>query len=384
MNWLVITFILLAYSINAASQTFYIKGRVTDGVNNQPLKGASVYINNSTKGTIADDAGEFLIGPLEPGKYELVASFVGFAPVLYLAEVKSDPVNVVFKLDRKEKPLREVLILTSDTRKKYLDLFKKNVLGYTSGAERCRIKNIEEVVFFSGDSKDEIQAYSEKELVIENPDLGYTIKFELIDFYYNRASTATYFFGYTRYEDWSEKQGKIKEKWQRKRKQVYEGSTVHFFRSLIKSNMKPQGFEVLQIIKPPQPKADTIKAGSFGNGFSSMQMQMARSITEDKMLSLYTDSGYKVYELHLRDGWRIDYNRSTDLKYALAARNVFLAGQPAKGISAGLRKKETAFEFPVLLSEKGILLTPMNVYFDGIWAYERLANMLPDDYEPGS
>lgn len=382
MNWLFTTVFFISYSIQATAQTFYIKGRVTDGINNLPLKGASVYINNSTKGTIADDTGEFSLGPLGPGKYEVVASFVGFAPIMYVAEIKTGSIKVIFELDRRAKPLREVLILTSETRKKYLDLFKKNVLGYTSGAERCRIKNIDEVMFISGNSKDEIQAYSEKELVIENPELGYTINFELIDFYYNRANTATYFYGYTRYEDWSDKDEKTKGKWQRKRKQAYEGSTVHFFRSLIKNEMKVEGFEALQIFKAPPPKVDTINKGSVRISSSGVSMQMAQPITEGKMLSLYSDSGYKVYELHLRDGWRIGYNRNTDLKFDLAAKNIFVLGQPAKGISAGLRKKETAPEFPVLLSEKGVLLTPMNIYFDGIWAYERLASMLPDDYEP--
>lgn len=382
MNWILISAFFVLISVSTAAQTFYIKGRVTDGLNNQPLKGASVYINNSTKGTMADDTGEFSIGPLEPGKYEVVASYVGFAPVMYTAEIKTGSIKVIFELDRKEKPLREILILTSETRKRYLDLFKKNVLGYTSGAERCRIKNIDEVMFVSGDTKDEIQAYSDKELIIENPDLGYTIRFELIDFYYNRANTATYFYGYTRYEDWSEKEGKTKEKWQRKRRQVYEGSTVHFFRSLIKKEMKVQGFDALQLFKAPPPKVDTVNNGTVRLSTSTARMQMAQPITEDKMLGIYSDSGYKVYELYLREGWRIGYNKNTDLKSDLAAKNIFVPGQPTKGISAGLRKKEAAMNLPVLLSERGVVLTPMNIFFDGIWAYERLANMLPDDYEP--
>ena len=51
----------------------YIKGRVTDS-ETQPLKGASVYINNTTKGTVTDENGEFQLGPFPPGRYEVVAS----------------------------------------------------------------------------------------------------------------------------------------------------------------------------------------------------------------------------------------------------------------------------------------------------------------------
>jgi hypothetical protein len=146
--------------------------------------------------------------------------------------------------------------------------------------------------------------------------------------------------------------------------------------------MKVQGFDALQIFKAPPAKVDTVNNGTVRVSTSASRMQMAQPITEDKMLSVYSDSGYKVYELHLRDGWRIGFNKNTDLKSDLAAKNIFVLGQPLKGISAGLRKKEVAMDLPVLLSERGVLLTPMNIYFDGIWAYERLANMLPDDYDP--
>jgi hypothetical protein len=57
----------------------------------------------------------------------------------------------------------------------------------------ARIKNIEEVQFASGETKDEIVAYTEKALVIENPELGYTIHFDLLEFYYNKATTGPIF-----------------------------------------------------------------------------------------------------------------------------------------------------------------------------------------------
>jgi hypothetical protein len=382
MKYFIAAGCILLISLCSFSQQFYIKGRVLDGTNKQPLKGASVYINNSTKGTVADETGEYTIGPLDPGNYEIVASFVGYASLLYKAEINNNSVKVSFELGRKEKPLREVLILTDETRRRYLDLFKKNVLGYTSGAERCRIKNIEEVIFISGNSKEEIQAVSDNELVIENPELGYTIYFELIDFYYNRSTSSTYFFGYTRYKDWGDEDGKTKSRWLRKRRQVYEGSTVHFFRSLINQQLKIEGFDALQLLQPPPPKIDTMNKGTLRIGVSKESFQMAKGIKEEDMFSLYSDSGYKVYELKIGDGWRINYDRNTDLKFELASQKIFLPGQPVKGTSGGLRKRQDTRDLPVLVTHRGVLLTPMNVLFDGIWAYERLANMLPEDYEP--
>ena len=359
---------------NSFSQQFYIRGRVTDGETQLPLKGASVYINNTTKGSITDNNGDFELGPFEPGRYEVVASYVGYDPVLYQAQIKNLGIRIFFKLEKKEETLREVLVLTSETRKKYLDIFKKYVLGLSVAADRCEIKNIEEVQFASGETKDEIIAYTEKALMIQNPELGYTIHFDLLEFYYNKASTAAYFYGYTRFVDWG-KDEQTKKKWIRKRKQTYEGSTVHFFRSLVNKQLAKAGFTVYQLTNMQKEKKDTIKLKKPSPKTNS-GMQLSTRAIEDSMIHLYSDSVYRIYELRVHDGWRIFYQNNTDLKLEVM-RKAFLSGQPPKGTVTGLRLREE----PVLITERGIILTPLRVFYDGIWGYERLANMLPEDYE---
>lgn len=201
------------------SQQSYIRGRVTDSESQQPLKGASVYINNTTIGTVTNDNGEFEMGPFQPGRYEVIASYVGYDPLLYSAEIKTTGIRIIFKIEKKEQVMREVLVLSNELRKRYLEIFKRYVLGVSTAAERCEIKNIEEVQFTSGQSKDEIQAYTEKELIIENPELGYTLHFHLLNFSYNKTTSGSYFFGYTRFVDWA-KDANAKRKWIRKRKQA--------------------------------------------------------------------------------------------------------------------------------------------------------------------
>jgi len=359
---------------NSFSQQFYIRGRVTDRETQLPLKGASVYINNTTKGSITNDNGDFELGPLQPGRYEVVASFVGYDALLYSAEIRSSHLRISFKVERKEEILREVLVLSSELRKRYLDIFKKYVIGLSTAAERCQIKNIEEVQFASGKTRDEIVAYTEKALVIENPELGYTIHFDLLEFYYNKATTGAYFFGYTRFVDWG-KDEKTKKKWLRKRKQAYEGSTVHFFRSLVNKQSVKEGFTTYQLINTQKEKKDSasIKVISSKNNSG---MQMARTAIEDSMIRLYPDSVYKSYELRVGDGWRVFYEKNTNLKLEIIKKTM-LSGQPPSGTVSGLRLREE----PVLINERGIILTPIRLFYDGIWGYERLANMLPEDYE---
>jgi uncharacterized membrane protein YvbJ len=122
-------FLCFLFIQNSFSQQFYIRGRVTDVETQAPLKGASVYINNTTKGSTTNDNGDFEIGPLQPGRYEVVASFVGYDALLYSAEIKTSNLRISFKVEKKEEVLREVLVLSSELRKHYLDVFKKYVIG---------------------------------------------------------------------------------------------------------------------------------------------------------------------------------------------------------------------------------------------------------------
>jgi hypothetical protein len=346
----IIVFLFSVSLLQTSFGQYYIRGKVTDEESKLPLKGASVYLNNTTRGTTTDEHGDFTLGPLDAGRYEVVASYVGYEPLLYLADVKTQSYRIRFQLVEKDNTMREVLALTNETRRNYLEIFRKNVLGYSRAADKCNIKNIEEVQFTSGKTPEEIHAYADVELEIENPELGYTIYFTLVDFFYNKRITSTHFYGYTRFVD-QDADEREKKKYLRKRRLAYEGSTMHFFRGLVKKELAKEGFKVY-----------TRKGAIIP--------------VEDSLIRLYSDSVYRVYELLVNDGWRIFYKKNTALKNEMI--NKSMAGlQPQISTISGLRIRES----PALLSEKGVLLTPIRLYYDYIWAFERLANMLPEDYE---
>ena len=365
MTKAVLSFLSCLLILQSFSQQFYIRGRVADEETQQALKGASIYINNTTRGTTTNANGDFELGHFSPGRYEVIASFVGYESLLYSAEISRNDRRVSFKLPRKEETLREVLVLSDETRKRYLQIFKEYVIGKSVAAEKCVIKNLSEIQFASGGTKDDIIAYTDQALVIDNPEFGYTLHFDLLNFSYNKKTGGSHFFGYTRFVDWSKDETSNK-KWLRKRKQCYDGSTVHFFRSLIDKELEKNGFTVYQLNVPVR---DSLSP-------QTPSRKIAVKAIEDSMISIYSDSIYRVYQLNIKDGWRIIYAKSTDLKNELVNR-LFLMGQPPKGTINGLRLRQA----PVLVTERGINLTPINAYYDGIWAYERLANMLPEDYE---
>lgn len=374
-------FISLLFSTAALSQTYTIKGRVVDASTRTALSKATVYINNSTHGTIADDSGYFSFPALPAGTYEVVASFVGYKTLLVPVKLTTADFKIDIALQLQQKELREVLILTNATRLRYMDLFRKNVLGFTYDAGRCVIKNPEAIQFIEGKAKNDVLAFADEPLEIENPVLGYTVYFTIAEVYFNTGTTASYFFGYTRYKDWMENDVTNK-KWLRNRRNVYLGSSQHFFRSLVKKELQKQGFAVQTVASGLAARTESqvqVQRNGTDATVSTMRFSgstVMKSMAEDSLLKDAGTESYKVFELSLSQQMYIKYNRNTELKLQMA-RIMTLPGQPESGTMSGLRLKKS----PVLVDYRGILLYPMNVYFDGIWAYERLANMLPEDYE---
>lgn len=72
----IITFLFLSSMTTQAQQTFEINGKVSSDTDAIPF--ATVLLENTSKGMIADADGNFSIKDVAPGSYTLVASFVGY------------------------------------------------------------------------------------------------------------------------------------------------------------------------------------------------------------------------------------------------------------------------------------------------------------------
>ena len=74
-----------------------ISGKVTD-INGEALVGASVTISGTTNGMSSDFNGEYVIGDLEPGTYNVEASFVGFKTLVQTVTISSGSMTADFVL----------------------------------------------------------------------------------------------------------------------------------------------------------------------------------------------------------------------------------------------------------------------------------------------
>ena len=113
-TWLV--WLVFLFGITSA-QEGVIRGKVFNKVNNEPIPFANVIIQGSTLGAAANEDGIYEITGLQPGLYNLEASFIGFKKlVIFEVQVtNSRPVYADFPLDEEAQKLDDVVVEASNT-----------------------------------------------------------------------------------------------------------------------------------------------------------------------------------------------------------------------------------------------------------------------------
>ena len=352
----------LFLSAGLCAQTKF-SGRVLNGATNAPVGGASVYFNNTSIGTTTNDKGEFSIPNAING--DVIISSVGYERLVHKLTI-SDLAgkSFAFKLAEKEAMLRNVMILPDAMRKRYLQLFKENFLGLTEEADLSRITNINSIEFAAGDEKNAFKAYSDTPLTIINKKLGYTITFDLIEFYLNQRTGQTSFYGYTRYEDMGDKK-----RWAKNREKAYYGSTLHFFRSLIANNLEKQSFSILRV------KTDTLLQKDSQGAVIYKKMDIGIPVTAADLVK--ADSTDNIYTAKWKDKLMVQYFKNPASK-AYLSKKVFIDGNLPTGARSYLKLSSDAIQ----IDSYGILVDPMNILYNGYWIYEKAANLLPYNYYP--
>ena len=111
---LVITFLLLSTIMQA--QSGIIKGRVTEGLSNEPIPYATIVIQGTTLGATTDTLGNYEIQNLSPGTYNVDCSTIGFKKrtEYEIAVDNNMPAMVNFSLEKNQTLLKEVSVTAAD------------------------------------------------------------------------------------------------------------------------------------------------------------------------------------------------------------------------------------------------------------------------------
>jgi hypothetical protein len=246
---LFLTFIFLP----VFSQSNYsISGKIIDSVTRLPMFGASVFAENTTIGTATATDGTFRLD-LPNGGYNLVVTFSGYqTETKRITTADAGNKDIVIEIKQKEKSLEDVVVKATsevaDGLEKYGEFFLDNFIGKTVNSRYCTIKNKEALKFYYYKRTNRLKILATAPLEIVNDALGYTIKYELDSFTHEYNTQVSQYSGYPLFEEIQTESKEQKEKWNAARLLAYNGSILHFMRSLYNKKLKDEGFEIQFLI----------------------------------------------------------------------------------------------------------------------------------------
>src|SRR3954465_1887968 len=103
--------ILLLLSVISFAQST-ITGKVVDADSKEPLLGASIFAQNTTRGTVSDKEGAFQLY-LDKGGYELIVSFTGYQSKTISVESSGDK-QLTIELQKADNSMSEIIIKSSN------------------------------------------------------------------------------------------------------------------------------------------------------------------------------------------------------------------------------------------------------------------------------
>src|SRR5471030_2366191 len=133
----------LLFPIMAWAQGQTISGRVIRADTKNPVQGASVFLDNSSYGTVTNFNGEFVLQNVKPGQYNFIITHIGLADDRQTILVSNEPIRLNITMTPKAIVLREVTITTRADWRKNFEMFKKVFIGTDENAKYCEIVNPE-------------------------------------------------------------------------------------------------------------------------------------------------------------------------------------------------------------------------------------------------
>lgn len=351
---LLVTCALLLSTLTLAQST--VTGKITDAETKLPLEGASVFAQNTTKGTITDKDGNFRLY-LDKGGYEIIVSFTGYISRTINFEATADR-EFNLELQKADNSMSEVIIKSSnevpDGWEKYGQFFLDHFIGTTPAAANCVLQNPEVLKFFYYKRNDRLKVLATEPLRIQNNALGYALRYELDSFVHSFKTDINSYRGYCLYTtiDTTAEQQEV---WKQAREKVYYGSRLHFLRAYYDSTLKQEGFTV--------------------------DLLASNSATKFNRLINPYDTTYYFYN---------DSTADAELWFPIKASITYTKKAPEKEY---LQQYQLPLDVKMQISYVDLLdgiLIKRNGYFldqrswinQGYWSWKNLADQLPYDYEP--
>jgi len=398
MTKILFLFILLLPLASISQVT--IRGRILNLSDAKPVPDVSVFLSNATIGGKTGADGTFSLQNVKPGKYELAVSIIGFDTYNKTITVGNIDINLPdIMIYPKAIALNEVKIKpqSNPDRKRNYEWFRDEFLGTSALAKECKILNPEMLDLSYDEKTSTLTASSVDFLVIQNDALGYKIKYLLKDFMLNNEDGEPRTFSFSGSVLFETLKGspEQEQQWQKRRREVYEGSQVHFLRSALADRIEQEGFRVLRLPANPKRPADSIiqeklriysilkDDKKFRDSLNYWTRKSNLPKTLDKLVStpltnkdiINGPDKQGLYTLSSNnDALFITYNQYHHFNRSVLSK-----------LSDPENKDNTLLSFnspKVLFDRNGSVTNPKSLTYDGVWVRNRLAGLLPLDYEP--
>ena len=343
--------ILLLFSTGVLSfgQGRILSSTLFEEYSSIPISNAFVFIKNSSIGTTTDANGHFELAIDQLENVELVITHLNF-------ETKAIPIlpqqqlEEIIYLKPKALDMQEVIVKRKKgnlkKRKAWLQKFELAFFGQKSRRNKLQILN-PEVLWFE-ETDDELKAHAVDYLTILNKPLGYKMRFYLESFSLTQQEDV-YLFGKVFFEDILEELSR-KKKIKKHRNRTYLNSDRIFFKSLLQKNVDEGKYE-FGVTRP-------IK------GTDSLAYQKLTYLD----LKITRDRGQFI--LFLQDYLTIRHKKVIKKPGAAFAL--------AKQIAVSFLKSKIG---QIIFDQNGILLNSSDIEVSGYWTAQRMANLLPIEYD---
>ena len=207
-----------------------LRGRVIDSLTSEGIGQAHVYLDQTDIGTLTDLNGNYILGDIPSGAYDLIVSHLTYGVSNYILNVTKDEDALVIPVVPKVNllPELEVISVKDNLFNQYVDVFRREVLGVSQNARSCVINNLEDILIYRDSThlKDEFELFTRKPLQITNYSLGYQIQYDLV--FFEAKSSQTLFIGRSNFMPMTSVDNKQMRKWQKNRLTAYKGSLRDF------------------------------------------------------------------------------------------------------------------------------------------------------------
>lgn len=395
-------FFLLFLHLYALGQNLSISGKVKDK-SGEVIPGAGIYLSGYKTATVSGNDGKFVLSGLKPGNYDVLVQMMGFLPYTKNVILSDKSAVIEITLEENTIQLNEVVIRTDPNRERYINLFREFFIGKTPNAAKCKILNPQVLYTDYDDNHRVLTVKSNEFLIIENKALGYRLKYMLQFFEYNYNTHIVYFAGMPNFEEMKGSSSK-KKTWAKNREIAYYGSSQHFFKSLYQGRSREEGFIINKLIKiknsnrPPdslinanikrltKAQHGVIRFGSAINDsltyWTTIKQQPKEINTLDRA-EVLTDTLVKPFQSNLKT---MNYKDDLYIMYTRELETVEYTN--TSGHSVGRPLDVPNYEIsvvhllqaPVHFYASGGIHEPKSLLFEGFWAYEKIADMVPMDY----